>query len=139
MIRARIDVSGVIQGVGFRPFIYRLANEQDLKGYVANTAAGVVIEIDGAAESINRFIDSLSTQKPPLASIADLSVKKTGIDRDASADTFVIRESIAAGPKVGPVTADTDVCGNCLTELLDPADRRFKYPFMALRNPAFLY
>ena len=69
MIRARIEVCGVIQGVGFRPFIYRLANEQGLTGYVANTAAGVTIEVDGTDRQIDNFIETIASHKPPLAAI----------------------------------------------------------------------
>jgi hydrogenase maturation protein HypF len=130
MIQARINVSGVIQGVGFRPFIYRRANEQGLKGYVANTAAGVIIEVNGDEQSVDRFIDSITREGPPLATIVDHLVEKNEIDRDAMPGEFVIRESITAGSKVGPVTPDTDVCDNCLTELLEPADRRYHYPFI---------
>ena len=73
MVRARIDVSGVIQGVGFRPFIYRLAKEQGLAGYVANTAAGVIIEVDGTDRQIDIFIENITSDKPPLAQIAALA------------------------------------------------------------------
>jgi hydrogenase maturation protein HypF len=130
MIRARIDVSGVIQGVGFRPFIYRLANEQDLKGFVANTAAGVTIEVDGAEQAIDRFVESIANEKPPLATIADLTVTKNSIAQDKASESFIIQESIHSGNRIGPITPDTDVCKNCLAELFDPADRRYHYPFI---------
>jgi hydrogenase maturation protein HypF len=130
MIRARINVSGVIQGVGFRPFIYRLANEQGLKGYVANTAAGVTIEVDGTEKAIDRFIETIANDKPPLATIAYLTVDKSANTGEQIAGSFDIRESISAGGKIGPITPDTDVCKNCLVELFDPADRRYHYPFI---------
>jgi hydrogenase maturation protein HypF len=130
MIRARIDVSGVIQGVGFRPFIYRLANQLGLMGYVANTAAGVTIEVDGTEQAVDRFVKTINLEKPPLATIADFTVTKNSIEQAKSYSTFTIQESIPAGSKVGPVTPDSDVCKNCLAEMHDPADRRYLYPFI---------
>ncbi|MCK5481939.1 MAG: carbamoyltransferase HypF, partial [Gammaproteobacteria bacterium] len=130
MIRARIDVSGVIQGVGFRPFIYRLANELELKGYVANTAAGVTIEVDGTDQQLDQFIETISNDKPPLAVITDITVAKKPCDDTPISSGFDIRQSITSGIRVGPVTPDTDVCANCLAELSDPADRRYHYPFI---------
>ena len=130
MIRARIDVSGVIQGVGFRPFIYRLANELELNGYVANTAAGVTIEVDGTDQQLDQFIETISNDKPPLAVITDITVAKKPCDDTPISSGFDIRQSITSGIRVGPVTPDTDVCANCLAELSDPADRRYHYPFI---------
>ncbi len=130
MVRARIDVSGVIQGVGFRPFIYRLANELELNGYVANTAAGVTIEVDGTDQQLDQFIETISNDKPPLAVITDITVAKKPCDDTPISSGFDIRESITSGIRVGPVTPDTDVCASCLAELSDPADRRYHYPFI---------
>ena len=130
MIRARIDVSGVIQGVGFRPFIYRLASEQGLTGYVANTAAGVTIEVDGTDRQIDHFIETIANQKPPLATIAALTVDKNANTGNQTATSFDIRQSLSSGDKIGPITPDSDVCRNCLAELFDPADRRCNYPFI---------
>ena len=130
MIRARIDVSGVIQGVGFRPFIYRLANEQGLTGNVANTAAGVTIEVDGTDRQIDHFIETIASDKPPLAAIAALTVDKNANSGKQTATGFNIRQSLSSGGKIGPITPDSDVCRNCLAELFDPADRRYSYPFI---------
>ena len=130
MIRARIGVSGVIQGVGFRPFIFRLAATHGLAGYVANTAAGVIIEIDGSEHDVKRFVQTITTEKPPLASIDELHVKKSAIDPAAKRNSFEIHESISSGNRIGPITPDTDVCDNCLSELFNPADRRYLYPFI---------
>jgi hydrogenase maturation protein HypF len=80
MIRARIGVSGIIQGVGFRPFIYRLATTRGLTGYVANTAAGVTIEVDGPKHDLARFVQAITTENPPLASIDELHVEKSEND-----------------------------------------------------------
>lgn len=130
LIRARIGVCGIIQGVGFRPFIFRLAMNLGLTGYVANTAAGVTIEADGMEHVLERFLKSIADDKPPLASIVELHVEKTEIDPPLKHKSFEIQPSIPAGSRVGPITPDTDVCDNCLAELYDPADRRYLYPFI---------
>ena len=130
MIRARIGVSGIIQGVGFRPFIYRLARIQGLTGYVANTAAGVTIEVDGSEDDLAHFVQAITTEKPPLASIDELHVEKSEIDPALKHNSFEIHKSISSGSRIGPITPDTDVCSNCLAELFDPADRRYLYPFI---------
>jgi hydrogenase maturation protein HypF len=130
MIRARIGVSGIIQGVGFRPLIYRLATTRGLTGYVANTAAGVTIEIDGSEHDLERFVHSINNEKPPLASIDQLHVEKSEIDPAVKHKSFEIHASIASGNRIGPITSDTDVCDNCLTEFFDPEDRRYLYPFI---------
>ena len=130
IIRARIEISGIIQGVGFRPFIYRLAKTYGLTGHVANTAAGVIIEIDGPALDIDRFTQAIKREKPPLANIEALHSTRSEIGPDDTCQNFHIIESISAGEKIGPVTPDSDVCDNCLAELFDPDDRRYLYPFI---------
>ena len=130
IIRARINVSGIIQGVGFRPFIYRLAKNIGLSGSVANTAAGVTIEAEGPEQAVEHFVRAIFREKPPLAVIDGLQTEKSVIapnDRQAS---FVIHGSIQSGSRVGPITPDTDVCDSCLAELNDPADRRYLFPFI---------
>ncbi len=130
MIRARIGVSGIIQGVGFRPLIYRLATTRGLTGFVANTAAGVTIEADGSERDLEHFVQAISTEKPPLASIDELHVEKSEIDPATKHNSFEIHESISSGRRIGPITPDTDVCDNCLAEIFDPKDRRYLYPFI---------
>ncbi|MEN8232998.1 MAG: carbamoyltransferase HypF, partial [Thermodesulfobacteriota bacterium] len=130
MIRARIGVSGIIQGVGFRPFIYRLATTQGLTGYVANTAAGVTIEVDGPEHDLARFVQAITTENPPLACIDELHVEKSEIDPASKHNSFQIHKSISSGNRIGPITPDTDVCNNCLAEVFDPTDRRYLYPFI---------
>lgn len=128
--RARIDVRGIIQGVGFRPFIYRLAGTDGLTGYVANTAAGVTIELDGTAEKIKRFITAIASEKPPLAHIEKLDVAWSEVAPAGIHQTFKIIESVGAGPRIGPITPDSNVCESCLAELFTPGDRRYLYPFI---------
>ena len=130
MIRARIGVSGIIQGVGFRPLIYRLATTRGLTGYVANTAAGVTIVIDGSEHDLERFVHSINNEKPPLASIDQIHIEKAEIDPAVKHKSFEIHKSIASGNRIGPITPDTDVCDNCLAEFFDPEDRRYLYPFI---------
>jgi len=130
IIRARLEISGIVQGVGFRPFIYRLAKAYGLTGHVANTAAGVIIEIDGTALEIDRFTQAITREKPPLASIEELQVVRAEIGPGDTRRGFQIDGSISAGKKIGPITPDSDVCDNCLAELFDPADRRYLYPFI---------
>ncbi len=130
IIRARFEISGIVQGVGFRPFIYRLAKTLGLPGHVANTAAGVTLEIDGTEQEIERFARAIPLEKPPLAQIDALHVVKLAIGPDDTRRGFQIVESISAGEKIGPITPDSDVCDNCLAELFDPADRRYLYPFI---------
>jgi hydrogenase maturation protein HypF len=130
IIRARIDITGIIQGVGFRPFIYRIAKTRGLKGYVANTAAGVTIEIDGSGPEIKAFVKAICSEKPPLAHIEELQVVKSELGSSDGFQEFQIVGSISAGNKIGPITPDSDVCDNCLKELFDPTDRRYLYPFI---------
>jgi len=130
IIRARIEITGIIQGVGFRPFIFKLAGKQGLNGHIANTAAGVTLEIDGTEGEIKRFVQAISRGKPPLAHIADLNIVRLEVNPDDIYKNFQIVESISAGNRIGPITPDSDVCDNCLTELFDPADRRYLYPFI---------
>ena len=130
IIRARFQISGIIQGVGFRPFIYKLARTLGLSGHVANTAAGVTVEIDGTEQEIDSFARAIPLEKPPLAQIDSLHVVEWEVEPGDSRQGFQIVESIPAGKKIGPITPDSDVCGNCLAELFDPDDRRYLYPFI---------
>lgn len=130
MIRTRIGISGIIQGVGFRPFVYRLATSRGLTGFVANTAAGVIIEADGPKQDIERFVQAITIEKPPLACIDKIHVEKEELDPAAKHSIFEIHDSISSGNRVGPITPDSDVCDSCLAELFDPENRRHLYPFI---------
>jgi len=130
LIRCHIEVSGIVQGVGFRPYIYRIAKDLDLPGFVANTAAGVIIEVDGSKQEIEQFVRAIHNEKPPLASIDTLTADSSEIDPASRYNSFEIQASIGAGDRIGPITPDTDVCDNCLKELYSPADRRYLYPFI---------
>jgi len=126
-LRLRVTVRGAVQGVGFRPFIYRLATELGLAGIVTNTTQGVVIEVEGAPELLETFLLKIEQEKPPHTSIQ--SLESTYLD-PAGFTSFEIRPSKAQGPKRAQVLPDIATCPECLGELNDPKDRRYRYPFI---------
>lgn len=128
---ARIVIKGIVQGVGFRPFVYNLAKEYGLKGWVRNTSAGVEIEVDGESSSIRSFIHALQADSPPLARIDSIEVSEKV--KDGFHD-FEIHHSAAFEDAFQPVSPDVSICDDCLRELLDPNDRRFLYPFINCTN-----
>lgn len=131
MALAKITVRGIVQGVGFRPFIYRLATNHGLNGYVMNAIHGVDIEVEGPLSSIDGFLHDVVTKKPVLAEIVNLQTEHAHPDNTTPRhQVFTVQESIAAGEKKALVTPDMDVCPDCLSELMDPDDRRFRYPFI---------
>lgn len=123
----RINVTGVVQGVGYRPFVWRLANELKLAGWVRNTSAGVEIEACGSPPRVNELIERLGREAPPLARVDGVSAR--AVTRTDTDDAFVILES--GGGKAASTTIghDTAVCRECLGEMFDPASRRWRYPF----------
>ena len=125
-VRLAIRIRGQVQGVGFRPFVYRLAHDLELSGWVCNDAAGVAIESQGSVAALERFLAALR-QPPPLAWIDELQTTVLPV-RNGEAG-FVIHAS-RAGPVLAEITPDTAVCADCLAELFDPADRRYRYPFI---------
>jgi hydrogenase maturation protein HypF len=128
--RLRVRVSGVVQGVGYRPFVYALAREFELSGYVTNDAAGVLIEVQGDDGALAGFTDSLRSVAPLLAVVEGVGV--TEVDVVPGTD-FEIRESrLTFGTTSIP--PDTAICVDCAGELRDPSDRRFGYPFIACTN-----
>lgn len=126
LICQRIRVSGVVQGVGFRPFVWRLARELDLTGWVRNDSRGVEIEACGAAEQVRRLLDRLQQEAPPLARIDAVVARKAEPERVA--DGFVIIDS-RSGRAATMIGHDTAICRECLTEMFDPASRRWRYAF----------
>jgi hydrogenase maturation protein HypF len=128
---ARISVKGVVQGVGFRPFIYQLATGHNLRGWVCNTSGDVKIEVEGSATDIDLFLSKLKEQAPPVAHIEEISVTRgspTGYDK------FEIHHSVAEAGKYQLVSPDIATCPDCLREIFDPADRRYLYPFTNCTN-----
>ncbi len=124
--RQRLLVKGVVQGVGFRPFAYRLANELGLSGWVRNTPVGVQIEVEGSSWAVSTFRRRLGEERPPNAAIE--SIASALIDPDAQLG-FTIRDSSNDPRLVCSIPPDLSTCDHCLREVFDPDDRRFGYPF----------
>ena len=125
--RVRVSVHGTVQGVGFRPFVFRLANTLDLHGFVRNDPAGVTIEVEGSDVTINRFLSGLVERAPRHSRIGQVVV---GELEPTGAVGFIVGESGRGGPSRASVPADLCTCAECLRELFDPADRRYRYPFI---------
>jgi hydrogenase maturation protein HypF len=126
-----ISVTGVVQGVGFRPFVYGLATQLDLHGWVCNTSGGVEILVDGQSSNLERFIESLTIEKPALAKIDTVRVEEAA---GQSLTAFEIRESESVEGAYQPISADIAICADCERELFDPDDRRYLYPFINCTN-----
>jgi hydrogenase maturation protein HypF len=127
----RIRVRGVVQGVGFRPFVYQLASRYHLRGWVRNTSEDVTIEAEGESGNIERFLAGLREQSPPQARIENISVTR---GEPAGYEKFEILESIAETDKYQLVSPDIATCPDCLKETFDPSDRRYRYPFTNCTN-----
>jgi hydrogenase maturation protein HypF len=130
-VRRRIRVSGIVQGVGFRPFVYRLATGHHLAGQIANTSGGVVIEVQGIPRAVDEFVARLPREAPPQAFITDLAVSEIGLRNDAE---FRILPSEKSGAVRTLIPPDIATCEDCLRELFDPLNRRFLYPFINCTN-----
>jgi hydrogenase maturation protein HypF len=126
-----IRITGVVQGVGFRPFVYGLAHKYSLKGWVRNTESGVEIAVDGSPHSLDQFVDSLNARAPPLATIDQLQVELLGAQ---GFSTFEIIHSDGGQEGFQPISPDVSICPDCLSELFDPQDRRYRYPFINCTN-----
>ena len=126
-----IRVRGVVQGVGFRPFVYRLAREHMLAGWVLNGERGVEIHLEGTEEELAAFLDEMRNKPPAAATIAVVEVEPASCEGFSE---FTIRESERLGHPTVRVSPDLPVCGECLAELFDSADRRFGYPYINCTN-----
>ena len=126
-----IKVSGIVQGVGFRPFIYRLANRLQLAGHVSNNSSGVEIEVEGEDSQIDDFVKLLREQPPPLALITQIQTTDLPVHRESG---FKIIASINEPQKSTLLSPDIATCQECQQELLDPNDRRYLYPFTNCTN-----
>ena len=122
-----IRIRGVVQGVGFRPFVYRLASACGVGGWVINAEDGVEIHVEGADESLQEFLRQLQTEHPPAAQIAALEVRA---EKTAGVCTFSIRESRRRERPSVRISPDLPVCEYCLAELFNPRDRRYLYPYI---------
>ncbi|HKY77948.1 MAG TPA: carbamoyltransferase HypF [Acidimicrobiia bacterium] len=126
-----IRVEGIVQGVGFRPFVHSLAGRLGLSGWVGNDAHGVVIEAEGDGEALARLVDSLGAEAPPLAVVERVSVRELEPQGEG---TFRITQSRAGGGRTALVSPDVATCADCLAEIADPAARRYRYPFTNCTN-----
>lgn len=124
--RLRVEIQGAVQGVGFRPYVYRLATELGLAGWVLNDSRGVFIEVEGPASRLERFLERLPREIPPRARIHALHAD--WLD-PVGYPGFEIRHSEGEGEKTALVLPDIATCPRCLAEVMDPGDRRYRYPF----------
>jgi hydrogenase maturation protein HypF len=124
--RKHVQVRGVVQGVGFRPFVYNLAVSLKLVGYVFNSSGGVTIELEGSREAIQQFLEILRSDPPPLAEITEITITDAKVRGEAA---FSILHSRQEPGDFGLVSPDVGTCANCWRDFGDPANRRFGYPF----------
>ncbi|MGA7292943.1 MAG: carbamoyltransferase HypF [Terriglobales bacterium] len=134
-VRRQIEVSGIVQGVGFRPYVYRLATGRQLSGTIRNTSAGVTIEVQGPAETVQDFVEHLPAEAPPLARITGLAVCELSCCAQlADGRDFRIIHSHDGEEVRTLISPDVAVCSDCLREMFDPNDRRYRYPFINCTN-----
>lgn len=131
-IRAKIEVRGIVQGVGYRPFIHKLVRRNALNGWVKNTSRGVELELEGSREELTAFADTLRREHPPLALVE--SVEMTVIGPARGEEGFSIIPSATFARRNTLISPDVAPCEDCLRELNDPADRRYGYPFLNCTN-----
>ncbi len=125
-VRIRARVSGLVQGVGFRPFVWREATSRGLTGWVGNDSAGVILEVEGDGDAVAALLDALN-RPPPLARVAEIRTEPLAVSGDTR---FEVRTSATGGARRALVSPDTATCDDCLHELYDSADRRYRYPFI---------
>jgi hydrogenase maturation protein HypF len=123
-----ISIRGIVQGVGFRPFVYNLANSLSVKGFITNTAEGVSLNVEG--ENLDSFIERIRGEAPPLAKIMSIDISPA---KFFGFTDFSIRESNGTG-RFTLLSPDISVCNDCLNELVHTKDRRFRYPFINCTN-----
>jgi len=135
-VRRQIEVSGIVQGVGFRPYVYRLAIGRHLGGTIRNTPAGVTIEIQGPAETVQDFVEHLPTEAPPLARITSFTVSEVPCvaKQTVGNQDFRIVHSHEGVEVRTLISPDVAICPDCLREMFDPKDRRYRYPFINCTN-----
>ncbi len=130
-IAKRLSVNGIVQGVGFRPFVYQLARRHGVRGSVANTGSGVSIHLEGAGDRIDAFCRDLTDRPPPLARITEVAVSPEVLRNPSD---FRIIQSRSGAGRATLISPDVSVCDDCLDELFDPDDRRYRYPFINCTN-----
>ncbi len=128
----KILVQGTVQGVGFRPFVYRLAHEMQLGGTVANTGNGVIIELQGLTKSVAEFCNRLKNEPPPVSRITGIITEEISVQEQRS--EFIIQQSLQAEQANTRISPDIALCPDCIRELFDSRDRRYHYPFINCTN-----
>ena len=131
VVRRRLEVRGIVQGVGFRPFVYRLARDLALDGWIRNDATGVTIEVEGDVAHIESLAHGLREQAPALARVDSVALRECAPERNGSG--FAILES-GGGRAATAIGPDSALCSDCLREMLDPDDRRYRYAFINCTN-----
>jgi hydrogenase maturation protein HypF len=131
-VRTRLRVTGTVQGVGFRPFVYRHARKLGLSGFVRNDSAGVLVEVEGGDAAVAEMVRLLEEEPPPLARVTGVFAED--VPTVGGEDGFRIVASDHAGSEAAAVSIDTATCADCLAEVDDPADRRYRYPFTNCTN-----
>ncbi len=131
LVAYHIEIRGVVQGVGFRPFVFNLAERLGVRGWVLNHSGGVEIEAEGAAEAVEEFIVALRREAPPLARIEGLTTREIVL---RGYEHFEIRRSERQEGRYQLISPDIATCADCLRELFDPGDRRYRYPFINCTN-----
>lgn len=129
--RVRIELRGMVQGVGFRPFVYRLGMELGLAGWVSNSTQGVTMEAEGPPQALEQFQVRLEQEKPDQAVVQKMQISALP---PYGYQTFQIRDSDPAGDRTTLVSPDLAICRECLTDIFDPSGRRFQYPFTNCTN-----
>lgn len=130
-VRVHVRVRGAVQGVGFRPFVYRIAQKHRLTGFVMNTPDGVIVEAEGEKNSLDAFLLDLQKEKPPLSIIDQIGIEWI---TPLGAAAFEIKQSEGAGDPVALIMADIATCADCLHDIHNPKDRRYRYPFTNCTN-----
>ena len=132
MERASLKIQGIVQGVGFRPFIHRLVEEYGLRGYIKNTSSGVELDLEGMRAALEAFVEALPGRAPVLAVIEKIDVRY-GLPA-VGYSGFEIRKSLVEDKRRTLISPDIAVCDDCQRELADPSDRRYRYPFINCTN-----
>jgi len=129
--RLQINVNGIVQGVGFRPFVLRIATENNLNGFVRNSQSGVEIEVEGNLKDINRFVTDLREKAPPLSDIIHVETLPVTVQHSNQFEIIASTDEIGNQTLISP---DVCICDDCLSELFDPRNRRYLYPFINCTN-----
>jgi hydrogenase maturation protein HypF len=134
-VRQRFTVTGVVQGVGFRPFVHRIATKLGLTGFVGNDSGAVFLEVQGPGALIDEFCRQLRANAPPLAAISAVHVVDIGADTLCDSGFRIVESQPVAGAgATTPIPPDIAVCDDCIAELFDPSDRRYRHPFVTCTN-----